>query len=57
LVVPANWNVKTNVTSIFAGVEDKRVMQITLPDENKTIVLDGTSIFGGIEITSYPTKL
>jgi predicted membrane protein len=57
LVVPGNWNVKTNVTSIFAGVEDKRVMQITTPDENKTLILDGTSIFGGIEITSYATKM
>ncbi|HSZ86552.1 MAG TPA: DUF5668 domain-containing protein [Puia sp.] len=57
LVVPGNWNVKTNVTSIFAGVEDKRAMQITTPDENKTLILDGTSIFGGIEITSYPTKM
>jgi predicted membrane protein len=57
LIVPGNWNVKTNVTSIFAGVEDKRVMQITTPDENKTIILDGTSIFGGIEITSYAAKM
>jgi predicted membrane protein len=57
LVVPGNWNVKTNVTSIFAGVEDKRAMQITTPDENKTLILDGTSIFGGIEITSYAMKM
>jgi len=57
LVIPGNWNVKTNVTSIFAGVEDKRTIQVANPDENKTLVLDGTSIFGGIEITSYPTKM
>ncbi|HLY72207.1 MAG TPA: DUF5668 domain-containing protein [Puia sp.] len=57
LVVPGNWNVKTHVTSIFAAVEDKRVMQITIPDANKILILDGTSIFGGIEITSYATKM
>jgi predicted membrane protein len=57
LVVPGNWNVKTQITSIFAGIEDKRMMQSTIADANKTLVLDGTSIFGGIEITSYPTKM
>jgi predicted membrane protein len=57
LVIPGNWNVKTNVTSIFAGVEDKRTMPATMPDQTKTLILDGTSIFGGIEITSFPTKM
>jgi|SRR5580704_10716185 predicted membrane protein len=57
LVIPGNWHVKTQVTSIFAGIEDKRTLQIATPDVNKTLVLDGTSIFGGIEITSYPTKM
>lgn len=57
LVIPGNWNVKTQITSIFAGIEDKRMVQPTIADPNKTLVLDGTSIFGGIEITSYPTKI
>jgi predicted membrane protein len=57
LVIPGNWNVKTQITSIFAGIEDKRMAQSTIADPNKTLVLDGTSIFGGIEITSYPTKI
>jgi predicted membrane protein len=57
LVIPGNWNVKTDITSIFAGIEDKRAIQPTITDPNKILVLDGTSVFGGIEITSYPTKM
>ncbi|HLX93324.1 MAG TPA: LiaF domain-containing protein [Puia sp.] len=56
LVIPGNWNIRTNVTSIFSGIEDKRANPFAAADENKTLVLDGTSVFGGIEITSYPTQ-
>jgi predicted membrane protein len=57
LIVPGNWNIKTQIISVFAGIEDKRMIQSATPDINKTLILDGTSVFGGIEITSYPTKL
>jgi predicted membrane protein len=55
LVVPGNWNVKTNLSSIFAGIDDKRNLP-AVADPNKTLIIDGTSIFAGIEITSYPTR-
>tara|TARA_R110002072_G_scaffold20688_1_gene74793 strand:+ start:34287 stop:35042 length:756 start_codon:yes stop_codon:yes gene_type:complete len=54
LYVPPTWNVTTETTAIFGGVEDKRPM---LNDENidpsKTITLTGNCIFGGIEIVNY----
>ena len=53
LIVPSNWQVKAQMAAIFGGVEDKRSVQNSVPDPGKTLVLDGTSIFGGIEIKSY----
>ena len=53
LVVPANWNVKTEITAVFGGTDDKRKITTVMPDTNKTLVLAGTAVFGGIEINSY----
>jgi predicted membrane protein len=53
LIVPSNWQVKTQMAAIFGGVEDKRTLQHSAFDPNKILILDGTSIFGGIEIRSY----
>lgn len=51
IVVPANWNVRTELTSIMGGTDDKR--NPVDVDENKTLVLTGVCIFGGIDIRSY----
>jgi predicted membrane protein len=53
LIVPSNWQVKAQMAAIFGGVEDKRSVQNTTLDPNKLLIIDGTSIFGGIEIRSY----
>ncbi len=53
LIVPSNWLVKPHMAAIFGGVEDKRTVQNASFDPNKVLILDGTSIFGGIEIRSY----
>ncbi len=52
LIVPSNWNVRAEAVAIFGGVEDKRDPHVTR-DMNKTLVLKGSTIFGGIEVTSY----
>jgi predicted membrane protein len=53
LIVPSNWEVKSEAVTIFGGLEDKR--SITAPAEMpaKVLVLKGTVIFGGIDIKSY----
>lgn len=52
LIVPPNWEIRSNITSVFGNVEDKRQKdRITNPD--KVLVIDGTSLFGGIEIKNY----
>jgi predicted membrane protein len=52
LIVPPNWEIRSNITSVFGNVEDKRTKErIMNPD--KVLVIDGTSLFGGIEIKNY----
>ncbi|MCC7524582.1 MAG: hypothetical protein IT250_07155 [Chitinophagaceae bacterium] len=52
IVVPPHWTIKSTVTSIFGGFEDKRPPSVTA-DPGKVLIIDGTTIFGGIEIKSY----
>ena len=52
-IVPAHWNVKSEVVCIFGGLDDKRSLLKEGSDPNKTLVLKGTCIFGGIDIKSY----
>lgn len=53
IIVPAHWEVKSEIVAIFGGIEDKRRVPTGVADPEKVLVLDGTSIFGGIEIRSY----
>lgn len=55
LIVPSHWQIQSNNTvAIMGSVEDKRpVNSHTGSDASKTLVLNGTTIFGGIEIKSY----
>lgn len=57
LIIPAHWIIKSDVVSIFGSVKDRRE-QVSLPytDNQKIIRLDGTSLFGGIEIKSISTR-
>jgi predicted membrane protein len=51
LVIPAEWNIRLEVTHIFGGVSDKRPKAEV--DKSKTLVIKGAAIFGGGEIKSY----
>lgn len=54
LIVPANWKLSSEVVSVFGGIEDKRSYNKDQETESaKTLILKGTSVFGGIEIKSY----
>ena len=52
IIVPAHWEVRSEVTAIFAGFEDKR-QQPTVSNPEKILVIDGTSVFGGIELKNF----
>lgn len=53
LIIPADWDVKNEISAVFGGVEDKRSFSNSTPDTNKKIVIKGSCVFGGIEITNY----
>jgi len=54
LILPAHWELKSEITSILGGVEDKRKNLSALNiAEGKTLIIRGTSIFGGIDIKSF----
>ena len=52
LIVPAHWQIKSEVDCVFGTVEDKRRDSSAIAD-NKTLVLKGSVVFGSIEIKSY----
>lgn len=53
LIVPAHWEIKSEIVAIFGGIEDKRMMQQNIPSGENVLILRGTSLFGGIDIKSY----
>jgi predicted membrane protein len=53
LIVPPTWDVQSDITAIFGGVDDKRQISGINLDPNKVLILDGTCMFGGIEIRSF----
>ena len=52
IIVPANWEVRSQLTSVFGNIEDKR-QNISSTDPEKVLIIDGSSVFGGIEIRNY----
>jgi predicted membrane protein len=52
LIVPPGWNVQSEVVAVFGGVDDKRPIAPNY-DPAKVIFLEGTCMFGGIEIKSF----
>lgn len=49
LILPANWIVINEMTSVFGAVEDKRRL-VTPTGNAKRVILTGFSLFGGVEI-------
>jgi len=52
IIVPSHWEVRSEVNAIFAGYEDKR-QQPAITNPDKVLILQGTSVFGGIELKNY----
>lgn len=53
MVVPPHWDVRTEVSNIAAGVEDKRIYRESEVDSDKVLLIKGTILFGGLEIKSF----
>jgi predicted membrane protein len=52
LIVPSNWELKSDITAILGGVDDKRANPTAL-ESNKKIILKGVCLFGGVEIKNF----
>lgn len=52
IIVPAHWKICSEVVSVFGEVDDRRFIQGIPQDEQKTVYIRGTSIFGGVTIKS-----
>jgi predicted membrane protein len=52
IIVPANWVVQSEMIAIMGGIEDKRPPQLNASTD-KVLIIQGTSIFAGIDIKSY----
>jgi predicted membrane protein len=54
LLVPTHWEIRSELVTIVGSVEDKRNIPLqTSGEPKKTLVLTGTTVFGGIEIKSF----
>ncbi len=54
LIIPAHWEINSELVSVFGSIEDKRPMQPnTVTVDKKVLILRGTTFFGGIDIKSY----
>lgn len=53
IIVPPNWEVKSDVTAIFGGLEDKRTMGPQGTEPRKIIQISGVAMFGGVEIKNF----
>ncbi|WP_256004465.1 LiaF transmembrane domain-containing protein [Pedobacter deserti] len=53
LIVPAGWEIKSEVTTIFGGIDDKRGASVIITEPRKTLVLKGVALFGGIDIRNF----
>jgi predicted membrane protein len=53
LLIPAHWEIKSEVVTIFGSLEDKRPLPAIGTERTKTLILVGTTVFGGIDIRSY----
>ena len=54
LIVPSNWEVKSELTAVFGSAEDKRMYNPNrINSTEKLLILEGNAVFGGIEILSF----
>lgn len=52
IIVPAHWEVRSEITAVLAGFEDKRQQPFTT-NPDKILIIEGTSVLGGIELKNF----
>ncbi len=51
--VPSNWKIISEIDAKLSGIDDKSFYDVHPDEEEKTLVLKGKSVFGGIEIKNF----
>jgi hypothetical protein len=53
-IIPEDWDIKIDVSSVFGGFSDKRSVRRDVPrDPSKELIIKGVAIFGGGDVVSY----
>ncbi len=53
LIVPSNWKIESEMVSILGGLDDKRARTDGSYDPDKVLIIQGTTVMGGLEIRTY----
>ena len=53
IIVPPSWEVKSEVTAVFGGMDDKRAVGPANDHPKKTLIINGVALFGGVEIRNF----
>ncbi len=53
IIIPASWEVKSDVVAIFGGLDDKRSIGPVSSEARKVVRIKGVTIFGGVEIRNF----
>jgi predicted membrane protein len=53
-IIPSDWEIRIEVSSIFGGFSDKRALRKEdLHDPSKELIIKGIAIFGGGDVASF----
>lgn len=50
IYVPSHWNLKVDASTVFGSVKDKRIYLEESENSEKTLIINGSVVFGSIEI-------
>lgn len=54
IIVPPGWQIKSEVTAIFGGMDDKRgALPVSGDAPRKILIIKGVAIFGGVDIRNF----
>lgn len=53
IIIPPGWEVKSEVTAIFGGIDDKRTLGVAATEPRKVLIIEGVAMFGGVDIRNF----
>lgn len=53
IIIPPGWEIKSEVTAIFGGMDDKRAVGTAISEPRKILVIKGVALFGGVDIRNF----